>query len=245
MVLGAMKVGELARQSGVSVRALHHYDEVGLLSPAGRTEAGYRLYSREEIARLQQIISLRQMGFSLAEIRQLLTRPDYSLKRVLSMHIGRLREQIAAQTRVCALLETLTAGLEENGATSMEELLHAIMEVRKMEKYYTPEQAEAIKQRADELGEEGLRASQDEWAQLIDDVKAEMAKGTDPTDPRVQALARHWMQLVEGFTGGDPGIHQSLQKMWNEEENIHGYETAEMKVLGEYIGKALAAGQGK
>ena len=65
----AMKVGELAKRTGVSVRTLHYYDEIGLLSPSHRSEAGYRLYSAEDIARLQQIKSLRQLGFRLEEIR--------------------------------------------------------------------------------------------------------------------------------------------------------------------------------
>jgi DNA-binding transcriptional MerR regulator len=61
----ALKVGDLAKQTAVSVRTLHYYDEIGLLSPSGRTESGYRLYATQDIVRLQQIVSLRQIGFSL------------------------------------------------------------------------------------------------------------------------------------------------------------------------------------
>ncbi|MEA2488332.1 MAG: hypothetical protein QOH21_124, partial [Acidobacteriota bacterium] len=56
------KIGELAKRTGVSVRTLHHYDEIGLLTPSHRTESGHRLYGREEVIRLQQIVSLRQVG---------------------------------------------------------------------------------------------------------------------------------------------------------------------------------------
>ncbi|MDQ3549743.1 MAG: MerR family transcriptional regulator, partial [Chloroflexota bacterium] len=66
-----MKVGELARRTGMTVRALHHYDEIGLLSPSERTASGHRLYSAAEVERLQQIASLRQIGFPLEEIREL------------------------------------------------------------------------------------------------------------------------------------------------------------------------------
>ena len=68
----AMKIGDLAKQTGVSVRTLHYYEEIGLLSPSHRTETGYRLYAEDDIIRLQQIVSLRQIGFSLAQIRQCL-----------------------------------------------------------------------------------------------------------------------------------------------------------------------------
>jgi len=95
----ALTVGELARRTGVSVRTLHHYDEIGLLSPSGRTETGYRLYAAAEIGRLQQIVSLRQMGFSLGEIRACLDGADYSLRQVIALHAARLREQAAAQLR--------------------------------------------------------------------------------------------------------------------------------------------------
>jgi MerR family transcriptional regulator, thiopeptide resistance regulator len=66
------KIGELAKRTGVSIRTLHHYDDIGLLSPSHRTESGHRVYGREEVVRLQQILSLRQNGFSLEQIRDAL-----------------------------------------------------------------------------------------------------------------------------------------------------------------------------
>ena len=67
----ALKVGELAQRTGLTVRTLHHYDAIGLLRPSLHTEAGYRLYTARDIVRLQQVLSLRQLGFSLDEIREL------------------------------------------------------------------------------------------------------------------------------------------------------------------------------
>ena len=63
----ALKVGELARRTGLTIRTLHHYDEIGLLKPSGHTESGHRLYTSSDITRLQQVVSLRQLGFSLDE----------------------------------------------------------------------------------------------------------------------------------------------------------------------------------
>lgn len=74
----AMKVGDLAKQTGVSVRTLHYYDEIGLLSPSQRTQTGYRLYTEDDIIRLQQIVSLRQIGFSLEQIRECLEQSQFS-----------------------------------------------------------------------------------------------------------------------------------------------------------------------
>ena len=238
-----MRVGELARRAGVTVRTLHHYEEIGLLAPSRRTEAGYRLYGRGEIARLQQIMSLRQLGFSLDEIRSFLARPDYSPLQVVELHIARLREQIAVQRRLCERLEALAEHLHSAGEGSVEEFLQTIEEMSMLEKYYTPEQLEELKQRAEMLGEERIRQSQVEWSELIEQVRAEMDKGTDPASETVQRLARRWMDLVNAVTGGNPEIEKSLRKMWQQEETIHGINTREMREMGEYIAKAIAASE--
>src|SRR5947209_10549095 len=105
----ALKVGELARRTGLTVRALHRYDEIGLLSPSLHTEAGHRLYTAADVARLQQVLSLRQLGFSLEEVRGCLDRPGFSPLEVVRIHAARLREQIALQQGLCERLEALAA----------------------------------------------------------------------------------------------------------------------------------------
>src|SRR5947209_7883025 len=96
-----LRVGDLARKAGVSVRTLHYYDEIGLLSPRQRSAAGYRLYGEAEIVRLQQIRSLQELSFTLDEIRWLLDRPDGGVLPVIELHIGRLREQMELQRSLC------------------------------------------------------------------------------------------------------------------------------------------------
>ena len=75
----------------------------------------------------------------------------------------------------------------------------------------------------------------------MEKVRAEMERGTDPSDERVQRLAKRWMELVEMFTGGDPGISQSLNNLWQREENVHGIDTGEARAMGAYISRALAS----
>jgi DNA-binding transcriptional MerR regulator len=107
MKFEALKVSELARRTGLTVRTLHHYDEIGLLKPSLRTEAGYRLYTAADVARLQQVLSLRQLGLSLEEVRDCLDQPGFALLEVVRLHIARLREQIELQRKLCERLETL------------------------------------------------------------------------------------------------------------------------------------------
>jgi hypothetical protein len=107
-----------------------------------------------------------------------------------------------------------------------------VMEVIKVsenvEKYYTPDQLEYLEGRRREAGEVRIRQVEAEWAELMQQVRAEMEAGTDPSRGRVQALARRWMELVNEFTGGNPGIERSLSMMWRREETIHGTDTREM-----------------
>src|SRR3954469_18916720 len=93
----ALKVGELAKRTGLTVRTLHHYDEIGLLRPSLRTETGHRLYTAADVARLQQVLSLRQLGFALEEVQACLDRPGFSPLEVIRLHLGHLREQIKMQ----------------------------------------------------------------------------------------------------------------------------------------------------
>ena len=243
------KVGELSERTGLSVRALHHYEEIGLLVPSGRTEAGHRLYAEDEVMRLQQIASLRSLGFSLAEIREFLDSPSFSPERVIELHIARIRERIELEKRLCDRLEAV-AGLliaREDPAEgdSAEKFVEIVMEVTKMseriEKYYTPEQLEQLERRRQELGEERIRASQAEWPALMEKVRVEMDAGTDPADERAQKLVRRWMELVEEFTGGDAGIRRSVTNMWQQEETLMGVDTANMREMMDYISRANAA----
>ncbi|MFD8596169.1 MerR family transcriptional regulator [Kitasatospora sp. NPDC059646] len=98
-------VGQLARLAGVTVRTLHHYDEVGLLSPGGRTRAGYRRYDDAELDRLQQILFYRELGFPLEEIAAILD--DRSVSP--TEHLRRQRELIGDRIRK---LEDLAAAVE-------------------------------------------------------------------------------------------------------------------------------------
>jgi DNA-binding transcriptional MerR regulator len=229
------KIGDLASQTGVSIRTLHHYDEIGLLSPSHRTPAGHRLYGREEVVRLQQILSLRQMGFSLDEIGEALDRPGFDVLRVIELHIARLKEQIAAQQDLCARLEAIAAHSESATAG---EFIKAIEVMTMFDKYYTKEQLDTLAQRREQLGEARMREVEKEWPQLMADVRAEMERGTDPQDPRVQALAKKWMALIREFTGGDAGIETSLRNMYANEPGVAA-ERGLQAGMSEYIRKAL------
>ena len=109
------------------------------------------------------------------------------------------------------------------------------------EQYYTPEQLDQLAARRDALGEEGMRKAQQDWTDLISAMEAERARGTDPADPRVQALADRWRAQIERFTGGDPGITASLKRMYDEQGAEQASRGAMPAGLSDYVGKAMAA----
>ncbi len=240
----ALKVGELAKQTGLSIRALHYYDEIGLLSPSRRTESGHRLYTAGDVVRLQQIKSLRYLGASLEEIQETLDRPGFSPRRLIELHLSRLRDQIELQQKLCDRLEEIAARLSSKEEVSAEEFVRTMEVIRMSERlweYYTPEQREEIEERGRALGEERIRQAEAEWPELMEQVRAEMEAGIEPSDERVQLLAKRWMELVREFTGGNPEIERSVRNVWQQEETIHGVDAGSMREMGEYISRAMAA----
>ena len=85
-----LKVGELARQSGVSIRTLHHYDEIGLLTPSHRSATGYRLYIRQDVMQLHRILALKQLGLSLADIADTLASSGGNLDLLIAQQLQNL-----------------------------------------------------------------------------------------------------------------------------------------------------------
>ncbi|MFE8596168.1 MerR family transcriptional regulator [Archangium violaceum] len=235
-----LKVGELARRTGLSIRTLHHYDELGLLSPSLRTASGYRLYTPEDVARLQRILSLRQLGFALEEIKRCIDEPDYSPVRVLELHLAKAREQLAVQQELCRRLESLATQLRSAETPSVEQLVQTIEVMTMFEKYYTPEQLKELEVRRQALGEDAIRQVQEEWPRLIAQVQAEMEKGTDPASEPVQKLARRWRELIQAFTGGSPGIEKSLNTMYQQEPGMSAKAGMDPRLM-EYVGRAMAA----
>ena len=104
------KVGELAARTGLTVRTLHHYDAIGLLSPSDRTESmhgsGHRLYTADDLARLHQILCLKQLGFALEQIREYMTRADYDPRQVIRLHLEDVRRKAAEFTGIGDRLRT-------------------------------------------------------------------------------------------------------------------------------------------
>src|ERR671937_1198634 len=98
------KIGDLAAATGLTVRTLHHYDEIGLLRPSERTQAGYRLYGEEDVRRLYEIRALRDLGIPLSEIPDAL---DGDVRATLARHLERVEQDLQRQRRLQSLLRRI------------------------------------------------------------------------------------------------------------------------------------------
>jgi MerR family transcriptional regulator, thiopeptide resistance regulator len=238
-----LRVGEVARVTGLTVRTLHHYDEIGLLVPSERSGAGYRLYSDGDVRRLYRIVALREMGFSLAEIGSTLVREGDDPRPALRRHLERVDEQLRLGRRLRTRLTRILELLDHADEPSSDQFIDAIEVMTRMERYYTPEQLEQLERRAEAVGEDGLRRAEADWAELIAAVEAERAAGTDPADPRLDPLVERWTDLIRQFTGGDPGIKASLQRMYDTEGPERASRGAVSADTMAYAGRAIAARQ--
>ncbi len=169
-------VKQLAELSGVSVRALHHYDETGLLKPTARTNAGYRLYGEKELLRLQQILFYRALGISLREIQTLLSAPDFDTMQALTQHRKTLASRKKELAAMVTTVDKTIAKLKGDIVMSDKELYDGFPEGAR--KY----RAEA----AEKYGEETIRRSEDALRKLS---KAEMQSLQDESTRVLEDLA--------------------------------------------------------
>jgi DNA-binding transcriptional MerR regulator len=234
------KIGELAKLSGLTVRTLHHYDHIELFAPSLHSETGHRLYNESDIVRLQQIISLKQLGFSLDEIKDIIDNPSFSPDEVIRIQLERLNANIRLQEELRSQLENIQWLLSLRRNISTEQFIKLI-EVMKMNnnKYFTQEQMDSLKKRGEALGPEKLQSIEQEWSGLLAKVRTEMEKGTSPDHPEVVQLAKHWKELINIFSGGDQEITRAGERFHKENPN-NELQFGLDKELYMFIGKALA-----
>lgn len=231
--------GQFAEKASVSVRTLRYYDKMGLLSPSQYTESGYRLYTNEDLLSLQNILALKFLGFSLEEIRLLLSTGPKRLEEVLAQQKAMMAEKRAQLDTIIGAIEETERLLQTNRCNwaSIVKVIQVIQMGQQNDhwsaKYFTPEQQKAIEELNRKASTEEARQKlktyhPNEWTEEdqkgVDEqyrfVKQELgrlvAQGADPASAEVQNVARIKQELLFGFTHGDPVIEASVGKWWEE-----------------------------
>ena len=129
-----MRISEVAKLTGITVRTLHYYDEIGLLKPSEITEAGYRLYSREDLEILQQILFFRELDFPLSQIKEIMNNPNYDKEEALKKQKELLIQQ---RQRIEGLIKLIEKRIEGDNNMSFKEF--DMNEIEENKKKYAKE----------------------------------------------------------------------------------------------------------
>lgn len=204
-----LKVGELATRTGLTVRTLHHYDTIGLLKPSARSDAGYRLYNQDDVARLHAIQALRHMGLSLADVGDMLARGGEGLGDTIARQIRALGHEITQATELQARLQLLQERLATGSAPDMADWLNTLSLMNTFSKYFS---AAEIKRILD-----NRKAQSAAWEPLIAEVRVAMEQQLPADAKIVQALALRWMNLTLAMMDDDFKLIERWGQMYNTE----------------------------
>jgi DNA-binding transcriptional MerR regulator len=236
-------VKKIAQLAGVSVRTLHYYDELGLLSPEYRRENGYRYYGEKSAARLQQIMFFRELGFKLDEISLIMSRPDFDLIQALESHKSLL---IKKDDRIHELINTVEKTLKTLKGESK-------MQIKEFYKGFSDAQIEKyrdeVRQRWGEktlndseariigMGKEKFAALQAEGGAIFQGIADNMKKGFD--NPEVQKLVDKWRNWLENFSHYSDEAVLGLGQAYSQDERFARFFEKINKDLPEFLTKAI------
>lgn len=209
-------VGELAEATGLTVRTLHHWEQIGLLDPA-RTGGGHRSYTGAEVTRIYQIMALKQLGLTLEEIVALFAGEALHPETTLRRHLSAVEHELRQRQVLADRLRRVLRGIESDGRPADVMLLIEVIETMTMfENKLSPQHRDWFAQRREQLGEAQWQAALAEWPALVAEMQSHMDSATDPADPAVQWTLSRWDELTERFLGDDEEIRAAAGKAWQQ-----------------------------
>src|SRR4051794_4172992 len=250
-----MNVGEVAALAGVTVRTLHHYDRIGLLSPSGRTAAGYRQYAPADLDRLHQVLLYRELGFPLEEVATLLDDPSADPEAHLRRQHRLLRDRLE---RTSAMVEAVEKEMEARAmgiALTPEEKFELFGEgysedyEREAEDRWGDSEAWAQSQRRTSA------YTKEDWVRIKEEAEdverrfAEALRSDIPADstPAMDLAEEHRQHISRWFYDCPPGMHAGLGRMYVEDERFTAHYEDIAPGLAQYVSTAVqsnAARQG-
>lgn len=247
-------VSQLARLAGVSVRTLHHYDEVGLLRPSARSEAGYRLYADEDLARLQQVLIYRELELPLDQIARILDDPAFDARAALEMQRQLLvQKSVRAQvliTAVDAAIDRLdrvargetTTMTEQEAQTLFDGFDPAAYEAEAQEKWGDTDAYRESRQRTASYGKRQWDAIKSEGRALYEALARAMAAGTSADDPAAMDIAEdHRRHIDRWFYSCPHAIHVELGEIYVNDPRFTANIDATRPGLAAYLRDAIRA----
>jgi MerR family transcriptional regulator, thiopeptide resistance regulator len=242
MSTSGLTISQLARLSKVTVRTLHHYDDIGLFRAGARTHAGYRLYQQEDLQRLQQILFFRELGFPLEEIRRILSDPTFDVCAALVMQRELLVEKISHLQRVLGAVDQALANNQESfmrPSPESEESNEKLSSAELFEVFGrdpSEDDAEVIQRWGDTEAQRGsskrtalYRRAQwltikQESDQIVTDLAEVMARGVAAgEDPSTAIAERHRQHIERWFYPCSPTMHAALGQLYVQDPRFAAY----------------------
>jgi MerR family transcriptional regulator, thiopeptide resistance regulator len=208
-----LKIGELAKRTGLTVRTLHHYDDIKLLNPSVRSDAGYRLYNRTDIERLHRIQALRRMDLSLAEIAALLENDGAGLQQVIEQQIALLDRQASRAIELRDRLKALLERVAQNVEPDLPDWLVTLEMMAMYDKYFTSDEVRKLRQ----LKAKENHAVLTESTALVKRIRELMDNKVPPESEEAQALSTPWMALAHRRMDGDARLIRKLDALHRNE----------------------------
>jgi DNA-binding transcriptional MerR regulator len=239
-----MRVGELAKRAGITVRTLQYYDKEGLLSPSAESEGGFRLYSENDVVKLAQILTMKELGFSLSEIKERMKSLD-TMEDVVSLLAEQamvIRRKIEQLTNALKEIEAFTEEIEQVEQVDFQKYLGILVNMQMKNEHYW-----MIKHFDSEiLSEMSKRVSKENVAELIEKINrlfglsAKYArKGIAPESDKAQKLATEFWEMMMEITGGDMELLQKLNKTAEKFSESHKPANKTYMEAQDFIGQAL------
>ena len=233
----SFQVGDLSKKSGLTVRTLHHYDSIGLLSPSLRSSTGTRNYGHSDLIRLHRIQALKHLGYSLAEIRRNLDEPDIDPRQIIATQIEALREQSRRAQELSERLEYIHAHLKGGGETAASDWLN-LLEMMMMYKN-TLTEAEMKSLRNPKEGK--VSEISEQWIRLVAEADLAIASKMPIESEEAQALSWRWIKLVIAMTSNNAMLASKLKGMQEREsraQEILGIDPVKFTWIGQAFAHA-------
>lgn len=233
-----MKVGELAKAANVSVRTLHHYDDIGLLKPSSRTDSGHREYTETDIYRLHKIISLSQIGLSLNEISMTMEKTEEELQKLLDRQLEKVDSEMESLKQKKWMVETVKETSLLPQYSGYEMVLGMIREITIQCKHFAPEDRVFLEKKGKQVGLQRIKEMHERMDQLIKKAQICLEKGVSSSDPAVIFIANEWKTLGEEVFSEDLGLKKRMQDVVRESPEVANYRGLSSELLA-YLKEAF------
>jgi DNA-binding transcriptional MerR regulator len=225
------KIGELAEQTGITIRTLHHYHEKGLLIPSGTTEAGHRIYSKDDIIRLQQIMSLKQFDFSLDKIKSILEKKNFDPLEIIRTQLRVVEEQIKLQEKLKFQLETILTVLLNKEATAEDFIKLIGVFTMKTSELFTGDQIEEMISKSQAVPLKEKMEMVKGFKSFMEDLKYCYDNKLASENPKVKKITDYWVKLTGSFGDVTPFTKIREEKQAELDLNQFGEKTELFKYL--------------